>query len=151
MFLPPLIRSVRTAAAWETAEYSGEKKKEEENIRRNNPALPRRREQYLHLFPNWSCGSVFFFFFFLPLQLSGCRTQPRGGDIDGARVSPHFRTLHQKYFCLRRATRHLAGDVTATAPRTFQPQSRTRCSNSSCRALSSPRPSELITRPPNVF
>lgn len=114
MFLPPLIRSVRTAAAWETAEYSGEKKKKKK--KKFGETIPPCRGDETNIcifFPTGAAALSFFFLFFLPLQLSGCRTQPRGGDIDGARVSPHFRTLHQKYFCLRRATRHLAGGVTA--------------------------------------
>lgn len=109
MFLPPLIRSVRIAAAWETAEYSGEKKRRKHSAKQSRPA-----EETRQISASFSRLELrICLFLFLPLQLSGCRTQPRGGDIDDARVSLHFRTLHQKYFCLRRATSHLAGDVTA--------------------------------------
>lgn len=66
-----------------------------ENSRRNNPTLPRGPDKYLHSFSDWSWD-------------------PSGGDTDAAHVSLPFHTLHQKYFCPRHMTSHLAGDVSAS-------------------------------------
>lgn len=77
VFLPSLIRSVRISAAWEMAEgaeYWGKKRKQSSK----QSCTAKRLLGYRSF----------------SLRLSGCGTLPRGGDVDDARVSLHFRTVH---------------------------------------------------------